>query len=117
MPRLVSCSLFAALSLAAAPCVGAQAPSTIDPAALDAAVTAPASDARSVLTSTLTTERALTAAATLGLEADEVVARVAALDDVEADRLAQRVLAGGDTITISATALIIILLLIILITD
>ncbi len=117
MPRNVVSLFTAVLLLAATATLGGQSPSTIDPAALDAAVSAPAPDARATVRATLSTERALKLAATLGLDQHELEARIDALDNAEAERLARRVLAGGDTIVISATTLIIILLILILITD
>lgn len=118
MPRKPSFPLLAALALSVltGPLAG-QAASTIDPATLDAAVSAPPADARAVIGAALSSEWTMTAAATLGLDADELEGRIAALDDAAADRIAQRILAGGSTITISVTTLIIILLLLILITD
>lgn len=118
MPRktpLFLTALLATMALAAP--VRAQAPSTIDPAALDAAVITAPTDARAVLGEALSSDRALNAAQAMGLSPADLEARIAALDDATADRLAERVLAGGDTITISVTAVIIILLLLILIAD
>lgn len=118
MPRKPLFSLLATLMLSVltGP-LAAQAPSTIDPATLDAAVSAPSADSRAVIGTTLSSERALAAAATLGLDAADLEARIAALDDAAADRLAERILAGGNTITISVTTIIIILLLLILLSD
>lgn len=118
MPRkmpLFLTALVAGIALAAP--MRAQAPSTIDPAALDAALNTTPTDARAVLGEALSSDRALTAANAMGLSPADLEARIAALDDASADRLAERVLAGGSSITISVTAVIIILLLIILITD
>ncbi len=92
------------------------AQSTIDGAAVDAAVSAPRPDARAVVGHALSAEAAVNMAGHLGLSQQDVADRVASLDDDSAQMLADRILAGGDTIVISATALIIILLLLILIT-
>lgn len=110
-------ALVVAAVVAAAP-AGAQGRSTIDPATLDAAAAnpTPTPDARTVVSGALTTDAAVTAAGKLGLSREQLEARIASLDDESADYLSDRILAGGDTIVISATALIIILLLLILIT-
>jgi hypothetical protein len=110
-------SLLAAVALFTVGPLAAQGPSTIDPAALDAAVTTPTADSRAVIGEALSSEQAIAAAATLGLDSDALEARIATLGDEDADRLAERILAGGDSVTISVTAIIIILLLLILIAD
>ncbi|HYW51694.1 MAG TPA: hypothetical protein VE861_13860 [Gemmatimonadaceae bacterium] len=107
---------FAALSLSAP--LAAQTRSTVNAATLNAAVSArPERASRAAVTSALTSSRALEIAATMGLSSDAVSARIGALDEVGTARIAEEVLAGGDsTIVISTTAIIIGLLLLILLT-
>lgn len=102
----------------------AQNKSTVSSAALDAAVTTvrPTSS-RAALQSFLATEDARNTAARFGVDAADLSAGVATLDDRTVDRLAERhgigdrALAGGDRIVISTTAVIIALLVLILVTD
>jgi hypothetical protein len=110
--------LFAALaSMAVAAPLAAQTRSTVDPNVLDAAVAARTDDNRKFVTSTLTSSAALAVAASMGLSPDAVSARVASLDDASARKVAEKILAGGDsTVVISTTAIIIGLLLLILLT-
>lgn len=97
--------------------VSAQKRSTVDTGVLDAAVSALPDRNRAVVTSALTASNALAVAATMGLSPDAVTARIAALDDASAQKVADQILAGGDErIVISTTAIIIGLLLIILLT-
>ncbi|HET9066112.1 MAG TPA: hypothetical protein VFN22_09880 [Gemmatimonadales bacterium] len=119
MPRLILLAALATIATASltAP-VTAQTASTVDVSAIDRALTAPATDARATLTRLFATEQGKAASSTLGLSPDAVAARVAILDDAGAERLADRVLAGGrGNVVISTTAIIIILLVLILITD
>jgi len=119
MLKLISLATLTAIATSSltAP-LTAQSPSTIDLTAVDRAVTAPATDAHTTLTQLFATEQGRTAISRVGLSPDAVAARVAMLDDARAERLADRVLAGGrGSIVISTTAIIIILLVLILITD
>ncbi len=118
MSKQHSLVLFAALaSIAVAAPLAAQTRSTVDPGALEAAVAARTDDNRKFVTSTLTSSAALAVAATMGLSPDAVSARLAALDDASARKVAEKILAGGDqTVVISTTAIIIGLLLVILLT-
>lgn len=95
----------------------AQARSTAGSAALDAAVVARPADQRAAVTAALTSPQALAAAERLGMNADQVTARVAALDEPAVGQLSDRILAGGNsTVVISTTAIIIGLLILILLT-
>lgn len=106
---------FAALAVAAP--LSAQARSTIDPNTLEAAVVSHAVQSRAFVTSTLTSRNARSVAANMGLSPDAVAARVATLDDASVQKVADQILAGGDSrIVISTTAIIIGLLLLILLT-
>jgi hypothetical protein len=119
MSKLISLAALAALATGGltAP-IQAQSRSSIDAPALERAVTAPATDARTVLAKTFATPQGKAAVAKVGLNDDAVAARLAVLDDATAERLADRVLAGGRAnIVISTTAIIIILLILILVTD
>lgn len=94
----------------------AQGRSTTTSAALDAAVAArPATD-RALVSFALTSNEAVAVAGRMGMNADAVNARVAALDDASAQQLADRIRAGGSNLVISTTAIIIILLVLILVT-
>ena len=118
MSSLASLSVLtaiAAISLSSP--LAAQSRSTVDAGTLNAAVAARSDRNRDVVTSSLTSSRALALASSMGLSADGVESRIAALDDAGTKRVADEVLAGGDnTIVISTTAIIIGLLLIILLT-
>lgn len=117
MSRMIPLAVLAAIAIGgtAVP-VMAQSRSTIDAATLTRAVTAPVTDARATLTTTFATEQGKAAISKVGLSPDAVAARLAMIDDASADRLADRVLAGGRAnVVISTTAIIIILLVLILI--
>ncbi len=118
MSKQQSVVLFAALtSIAFAAPLAAQTRSTVDASTLDAAVATRTDNNRKFVASALTSSNALAVAATMGLSPDAVSARVAALDDASARKVAEQILAGGDsTVVISTTAIIIGLLLLILIT-
>jgi len=106
---------FATLSVAAP--VIAQQRSTVDVTALDAAVAARPDRNRAIVTSALMSADGLAVAERMGVSRDALTARIAALDDASAQKVADQLLAGGDqTIVISTTAIIIALLLIILLT-
>lgn len=117
-------TLLAAALLGVSAQAAAQKPATVSSATLDAAVASarPQSN-RAALRAFLATSEALGEAARLGVDAADLSAQVATLDDETVDRFARRhgldnrVLAGGDTIVISTTAVIIGLLILILLTD
>lgn len=93
----------------------AQSRSTATSATLDAAVASRADDSRAALTAALTSSEGLAAAGKLGVSADELSARIAALDDATAQQLSDQFLAGGDkNVVIGTTAIIIILLVVII---
>ena len=105
----------AAISLASP--LAAQTRSTVDAGTLNAAVAARPDRNRAAVTSALTSSRALAVAGSMGLSADGVASRIAALDDAGTKQVADEMLAGGEnTVVISTTAIIIGLLLIILLT-
>lgn len=122
MLRNRSLSLLTAVAaLAFAAPLAAQQKSTIDVGTLDAAVSArPAgrtADSRAVIASALASSEARAAAATMGMSSEALATQIASLDDVSAQKLADQILAGGESrIVISTTAIIIGLLLIILLT-
>ena len=118
MSKLMPVVLFAALmTITLASPVSAQKRSTADAAVLDAAVAARPDRNRAVVTSALTSSDGLAAAARMGLSPDALTARIAALDDASAQKVADQILAGGDErIIISTTAVIIGLLILILLT-
>ncbi len=98
----------------------AQSRAAVSGAELDAAVaTQPAPRAEAVRT-LLSSEQAQQVAGRMGVSADDLAARVAALDGAALDQLAERSgmadepLAGGNNVVISTTAIIIILLILIL---
>jgi hypothetical protein len=95
--------------------LSAQQRSTVNSAALDAAVAGRPAD-RSVLNTAFSTPSAVVTAGRMGISPAQLAARVAALDDASAQQLADRVRAGGANLVISTTAIIIILLLVILLT-
>jgi len=106
----------AAMTLSAP--LSAQGRSTISSAALDAAVAARPADSRAMVSSALSSAQAVAVAGRLGMNSDQLAARIAALDDVSAQQLADRILAGGRAnLVISTTAIIIILLVLILLTS
>jgi biopolymer transport protein ExbD len=117
MSRPLAVSLAAlAVMIVAAP-LSAQTRSTVDLNTLDAAVSTRPVNHRAIVASALSSKGAYAAAARMGLSAEELTARIEALDDVTAKRAADQLLAGGDgTIVISTTAVIIGLLLLILLT-
>ena len=96
--------------------VAAQSRSTASSTILEAAVTAAPGNSRVALTEALTSSAAITAAHGLGLTRADIGTRIAALDNVEARQLTDRVLAGGANVVISTTAIIIGLLILILLT-
>jgi len=104
---------FATISLAAP--LSAQQRSTVSTATLDAAVASGPTNDRAVVAAALSSVTARAAAGKLGMSADAVNARVAALDDASAKMLADRALAGGSTVVIGTTTIIIILLILILV--
>lgn len=105
----------AALSLTSP--LAAQTRSTVDAGTLNAAVSARQDRNRGVVTTALTSSRALSIANSMGLTSDGVASRIAALDEQGTKQVADEMLAGGDsTVVISTTAIIIGLLLIILLT-
>ena len=118
MSKRISLSLaaaFAAIAIAAP--LHAQKRSTVDAVALDAAVAARPDRSRAFVTSTLTSSTALTAAASMGMSPENLATRIASLDDASAKKVADQILAGGDsTVVISTTAIIIGLLILILLT-
>ena len=116
--KLMPVVLLAALmTITLASPVSAQKRSTADAAVLDAAVAARPDRNRAVVTSALTSSDGLAAAARMGLSPDALSARIAALDDASAQKVADQILAGGDDrIIISTTAVIIGLLILILLT-
>jgi hypothetical protein len=110
--------LVAAATMTLSAPLTAQGKSTISSAALDAAVAARPAGNRAVVTSALSSTQAVAAAGRLGMNSDQLTARIAALDDVSAQQLADRILAGGRAnLVISTTAIIIILLILILLTS
>lgn len=118
MSKHLSVSLVAAVAaIAIAAPVSAQQRSTVDVGTLDAAVSVHPAGNRAVITTALSSKEAQAAAARMGLSPDALSARIAALDDASAQKVADQILAGGDSrIVISTTAVIIGLLLIILLT-
>ena len=93
----------------------AQGRSTANSAVLDAAVVSGPADSRAALTAALTSSEGLAAASKLGMSADELSVRIAALDDATAQQLSDQYLAGGDKkVVIGTTAIIIILLVLII---
>jgi hypothetical protein len=111
-----SAFIVAAAGLAVAAPLAAQTRSTVTTSTLDAAVAARPADSRAALTTALSSKESLALAGRLGLSADQLHARIAALDDASAQRLSEQALAGGSNLVISTSAVIIILLLIILLT-
>jgi len=101
----------------------AQQRSTVSSVELDAAAAATAEPRAEAVRQLLASEQVQEAASRMGLDATEISARVAALDDATLELLAQQsgldeqelVGAGTERIVISSTALIIILLLLILV--
>jgi len=110
--------LVAAATMTLSVSLPAQGRSTISSAALDAAVAVRPAGSRAVVSSALSSSQAVAAAGRLGMNPKELKARIAALDDVSAQQLADRILAGGRAnLVISTTAIIIILLVLILLTS
>jgi hypothetical protein len=109
--------LVAAATMTLSAPLPAQGKSTISSTALDAAVAARPASSRAVVASALSSSQAVAVAGRLGMSSDQLKARIAALDDVSAQQLADRILAGGRAnLVISTTAIIIILLVLILLT-
>jgi hypothetical protein len=109
-------AVFAALAIltVSAP-LAAQGRSTVTTATLEAAVVAPRTTPRAAVQAVLTSG---TAASQVGLSAEQVSTRIAALDDATIQQLHERILAGGaSNVVISTTAIIIILLILILLTN
>lgn len=97
--------------------LSAQSRSTASSATLEAAVAARPSVSRAAVTAVLTSSQAVATAQRLGLNADELSARVAALNDDSVQQISDRILEGGsETVIISTTAIIIGLLILILLT-
>ena len=114
-PLAVSLAALAVIMVAAP--LSAQTRSTVDVNTLDAAVSARPVNSRARVASALSSKDAHAAAARMGLSPEAVAARIAALDDASAQKVADQILAGGDSsIVISTTAVIIGLLLLILLT-
>jgi len=121
---LISAIAVAAIGTAAP--LAAQERSAVSSAELDAAIGRTieqrTSDQRAIR-DFLESERARAVTANMGVGTEDLTTRVAGLDDATLRRIAdavrdeERVLAGGDTIVISTTAVIIGLLILILLTD
>ena len=114
----------AVVTLALSAPLAAQARSIINGTELDAAVAARPAGNREAVKSLLATPEARQVAAHMGVNASELSARVASLNDASLNRLAERArasqrdLAGGSsTIVISTTTVIIGLLILILLTS
>jgi len=106
---------FAAISLASP--LAAQTRSTVDAGILNAAVASRPDRDRDAVTTALSSSRALEVASSMGLSADGLALRIAALSDAESKQVAGEILAGGSSnVVISTTAIIIGLLLIIVLT-
>ena len=119
MSKTIPLSLLVALATItlSAP-LPAQGRSTVNSAVLDAAVTTHPANSRAVITTALSSSKAVAAAGRMGMSSTDLTARVAALDDASAQQLAERILAGGRAnLVISTTAIIIILLVLILLTS
>ena len=118
MSKHLSVSLIAAVAAVtfAAP-VSAQQRSTVDVSTLDATVSTRPAGNRAVVASALSSTEARAVAARMGMSPEALAARIAVLDDASAQKVADQILAGGDsTIVLSTTAIIIGLLLLILLT-
>lgn len=118
MPKIIPVALFVALAAitVSAP-LSAQGRSTVDATVLNAAVAELPTTRRAAVAAVLTSDRAVAVAKRLGLSAEDVSARVAALDDQSVQQLDDRILAGGDsTVVIRTTTIIIVLLVLILLT-
>lgn len=108
----------AAISFAAP--LHAQGRSAVSSAELDAAVAARPATRREAVRGFLLTDQAQKVASRMGISPSELSARVATLDSATLDRIAERTaasdpaLAGGDTVTISVTLLIVALLVLII---
>ena len=108
----------AAISFAAP--LHAQERSVVSSAELDAAVAARPATSREAIRNVLLTDQAQKVAGRMGISPSELSARVATLDSATLDRIAERTaasdpaLAGGDTVTISVTLLIVALLVLII---
>lgn len=118
MSKHLSVALLAAIAtISIAAPLSAQKRSTVDASALEVAVASRPETSRKVVTSALTSSNALSLAAGMGLSPEAVATRIAALDDASAQKVADQILAGGDsTVVISTTAIIIGLLILILLT-
>lgn len=92
----------------------AQGRSTANSTTLDAAVASRADDSRAALTAALMSSEGIAAAGRFGMSADELSARIAALDDATAQQLSDQFLAGGTNVVLTTTAIIIILLVVII---
>ncbi|MEO5799008.1 MAG: hypothetical protein ABIZ70_14860 [Gemmatimonadales bacterium] len=117
MSKIIALPVLAALATftLAAP-VSAQSRSTVSGAALETAITAkPVASNRAIVNSALSSPEAIAAAGKMGVSADQLSARVAALDDAAVNDYAARIRAGGSSsVVISTTAIIIALLILIL---
>ncbi len=117
--RVLGAAAVAAVALSTQ--AAAQDRSIIGPQALDAAVAAQAPNDRAVVTAFLASESTRQAARAMGVNAADLTAGVAALDDARLAPIAQRItaddsaLAGGDrTVVITTTTLLIVALLVII---
>jgi len=116
MSKITPLTLLAAVAtITMSSTLSAQDRSTVSSAALDAAVASRPADSRAELSTVLMSSEGIAAASRLGVSADELSARIAALDDATAQQLADQLPAGGSsTVVIGTTALIIILLVVII---
>ena len=126
MSKRILISAIAVAAIGTAAPLAAQERSAVSSAELDAAIGRTieqrTSDQRAIR-DFLESERARAVTANMGVGTEDLTTRVAGLDDATLRRIAdavrdeERVLAGGDTIVISTTAVIIGLLILILLTD
>lgn len=122
MTKLSNVLALAALAaVASSTPASAQQKSIVGTQALDAAVTAAPSSDRAVVTTFLSSEATRQAASQMGVNAADLTAGVAAMDDAKLSGIAQRIsandaaLAGGaNTVVLTTTTLLIIALLIII---
>jgi Skp family chaperone for outer membrane proteins len=122
MPKRFSLAMITAIAaLGFASPVLAQDRAAVSGAELDAAVAAQPAPRGEAVRTLLSSEQAQKVAGQMGVSAEDLAARVAALDGAALDQLAERtgvadqLLAGGaNNVVISTTAIIIILLILIL---
>lgn len=119
-------AIFAAALLGFAAPLSAQDRSGVSNSDLDAALVSRASqrsENQRTVRDFLETERVRTATSAFGVRTEDLTSRIGSLDEATLARIAdaartdERALAGGDTIVISTTAIIIGLLILILLTD